>query len=85
MGIYRTPQTLDEVVIGHIASMRSYADTLDESGWPLVTRAAVVARVRKCAAEVERAQAVIKLRNAAPTAQTVQPPCPEGNALALNV
>ena len=59
MGVPRQVLTVDEIIIAHIASMRSYADSL-EDGWPLVSRAKVVARVRKCAGEVERAHSLAK-------------------------
>ena len=63
MGIYRTPLTLDEIIAGHVASMRSYAETI-ESWRPFISRKAVVARVRKCAGEVERAHAMFGLNEA---------------------
>lgn len=63
MGIERVPRTLDEIIIGHVAAMRSYADSLKD-GWPLVSRAKVEGRIRKCASEVERARNLICLQEA---------------------
>ena len=67
MGIARSALDPDAVVQSHVASMRSYADALDD-GWPLVARKLVVARIRKCAAEVERAYVMAKVRDSAAVA-----------------
>lgn len=64
MGVPGKGLTRDGVVCAHVASMRSYADTLAESDWPLVSRAKVIARVRKCAAEVERSYALAQINEA---------------------
>ena len=64
MGIHTGPATLDELIIGHIASMRSFADSLDESAFRFVNRDAIIRRIRKCAAEVERARMFVKAREA---------------------
>jgi uncharacterized small protein (DUF1192 family) len=60
MGLHTVTQSESDIIIGHLASMRYYADSLSDSALPLVSRAKVIARIRKCAAEVDRAHAMFK-------------------------
>lgn len=60
MGVFVSPKDRDTVLASHVASMRSYAETL-AGFWPFVSRKSVIARVRKCAAEVERAYCLAKI------------------------
>lgn len=64
MGIHTGPATLDEILVGHVASMRSFADSLDDSAFRFVNRDALIRRIRKCAGEVERARAFVRMREA---------------------
>jgi hypothetical protein len=64
MGIRGGPRTFEELIAGHVGSMRSFADSLDESNFRFVNRDAIIKRIRKCAAEVERSAEFVRLRQA---------------------
>lgn len=76
MGIFSTPPGLKSLIDGHVATMRVYADELASA--PRVNRKAVIARIRKCASEVEHAADRIA---AAQEARRIMPATSHKNSL----
>jgi hypothetical protein len=63
MGCPCGPDTYDRLISRHVRSMREYADLLDDMP-AKIDRNEVVARIRKCAREVEACGESIKARSA---------------------